>query len=437
MIAAANRLFVLPALVRHPRATKDDIVGFQNRSLRRLIRHAYRNVPYYRRLFDAHGISPEDVRTVADLPRVPVTTRATLQALGAGEILARGTGAARLDSDTTAGSSGRPITIRRHWIENRILAAIRMRAMREFGLRSRERIAIVATATHRRDEGASRIRRWVDALRTERWHRIDNELPPAMMVARLRALGVAVLVGYPGTLASIARSIDQAELRALALRYVSTGGEVLTAAQRADIVAGFGVPVHDTYGSHEFDLMASECPRVGGYHVADDGLILEVVQDGRAVAEGERGEVVGTGLHGYAMPFIRYVLGDLVTKGAAACPCGQPFSTIGEITGRMLDAFPLPDGRIVHPYGVFVPIRNRSPWIRQFQVTQTSLDRFVMKVVAAPAPTAAELALVREMATAKLGREIVFEVEMVPEIPFEPSGKFRVYRSQVRSEYDP
>jgi phenylacetate-CoA ligase len=195
--------------------------------------------------------------------------------------------------------------------------------------------------------------------------------------------------------------------------------------------------VYDTYGSREFDLLAHECPRAGGYHVADDGLILEVVRDGHAVGAGERGEVVGTCLHAYAMPFIRYAAGDLVTKGTALCPCGQPFSTIREIAGRMIDAFPLPDGRIVHPYGVFIPIRVRAPWIRHFQVTQTRLDHVYMRVVAASPPDAEALALVRAMAAAALGPTVRFELELVPEIASEPSGKFRMYRSLVRSDYDP
>jgi phenylacetate-CoA ligase len=430
-------VLVLGALRRHASATREDLRRFRDRELRRLVAHAYRKVPYFHRLFREHGLTPEDVRTAADLERVPITTRATLQALPVADTLARGVDAVRLTSFTTAGSSGRPITIRRHWIEEKLLATIRLRAMRAWGLRASDEVGLVATTSHEHATGASLARRLVDTVRTERWHRIDCGLPPAEIVARLRTIGVAVLVGYPGALAAVARAIDAQELRALGLRFVSTGGEVLTPAQRAEIAAGFGVPLYDSYGSREFDLLAHECPQAGGYHVADDGLILEVVRDGQPVAEGDRGEVVGTCLHAWAMPFIRYALGDLVTRGAPACACGQPFSTIREITGRMIDAFSLPDGRVVHPYGVFIPIRARSPWIRQLQVTQTRIDHVVMRVVAAEAPSPQALDLVRGMAAAELGPAVRFDVEVVPEIQSEPSGKFRMYRSLVRSDYDP
>ncbi len=88
--------------------------------------------------------------------------------------------------------------------------------------------------------------------------------------------------------------------------------------------------------------MAWECRHSGDLHTCDDGVLVEVLRDGRPAEPGERGEVVVTNLHAYAMPFIRYRIGDLATRGAP-CGCGAPFSTIGEITGtddRLLPAAP-------------------------------------------------------------------------------------------------
>ena len=136
------------------------------------------------------------------------------------------------------------------------------------------------------------------------------------------------------------------------------------------------------------------------------------------------------------MPLIRYALGDFVERGHSSCPCGQPFSTIREIRGRMIDFFQLPDGSLVHPYEVFIPIRECSPWMRHYQVTQRAVDHVVMRVVAASAPAEEALARVRTMAAEHFGPEVRFEVEIVAEIAPESSGKFQTYRSLVRSEYD-
>ena len=93
---------------------------------------------------------------------------------------------------------------------------------------------------------------------------------------------------------------------------------------RQQITQGFRAPVFEMYDSHEFNLLAWECSATGEMHISDYGMILEVLRDGRPVREGERGEVVGTNLYAYTMPFIRYRLGDIVTKGSEVCRLRQP-----------------------------------------------------------------------------------------------------------------
>ena len=99
--------------------------------------------------------------------------------------------------------------------------------------------------------------------------------------------------------ASVARGLT------LSPRLVVTTGELLTEPLRARISV-IGSPIRDLYGSNEFNLLAWECPAgQGTYHVCDDAVVLEVVgPDGRPVEVGQTGEVVVTGLHSFAMPFI-------------------------------------------------------------------------------------------------------------------------------------
>jgi phenylacetate-CoA ligase len=202
---------------------------------------------------------------------------------------------------------------------------------------------------------------------------------------------------------------------------------------RAQIQEGFGAPVYEIYGSVEFNLLGWQCPISQAFHVCDDGLILEVLRDGTPVAEGERGEVVGTDLHSFAMPLIRYRLGDVVTKGSQTCSCGQPFSTIRSIQGRMIDYFVLPGNKVVHPYELGV---IKAPWIREFQVTQERLDSIVMRVIPLRKPSARELTELIEPIVKLVGPDVQFRVNLVSEIPMDANGKFRVYRSLVQSAYD-
>jgi phenylacetate-CoA ligase len=171
--------------------------------------------------------------------------------------------------------------------------------------------------------------------------------------------------------------------------------------------------------------------RKDGFHVADDGTVLEVLKDDRPAQPGEVGEVVATRLHGFAMPFIRYRLGDLVTQGETACACGAPFSTIFTVQGRMLDYFPLANGRLVHPYELVMIILNHGTrWIAQYQLTQERRDRVVLRVCTR-SPLRGHHSLGRPPAASRARHQFHVMVSDVLE-----NGKFRVSRSLVESAYD-
>lgn len=432
-----NQFSVMRSLLRHRDVKREKIVAFQNKQLRRLINHAYNNVPYYRNLFDRNGLKPNDIQSVADLPAIPITSKKDLQSLPAEEVVARGVNPQNLIARRTSGSSGEPFTIRRAWFEDRLLSLFWLRTMLYFGLRITDRTASVGLIrpTHPRDSQLPI--RILQALGLYRRARINCLLLPESIVRTLGHFRPDVLTGFPGVLSRLAQIIGNEDRLLIRPRFVRVNSEVLTPLMRRQIAEAFAVPVFDYYSSHEFRVIAYECKETGDLHTCDDGMIVEVLKDGRPAAMGERGEVVGTNLHAFAMPFIRYRLGDIVTKGFEACRCGQPFSTIRSIQGRMLDYFTLPGGRLIHPYEVvLVILHDLASWILQYQLIQEREDRIILQVVPSIPPTPQELARLEEPVTNLLGRDVEFRVVLVPEIQTEPSGKFRVSRSLVKSAYD-
>ena len=410
------------------------IERFRLRRLRHLLAHAYDRVPYYRRLFDAAGMTPADVRSIGDLRHLPVTTRETLQQLDADEILARGVDPKRLLATSSSGSSGRPITIRRTWAEARLLGTIRVRAFRDFGLRPRDRVVGVRTQSVTKRTGLGAGARLLAALRRDRWQAVDAGLPADEILDLVAALGADVLNGYSGQLALLATEADPARLRALAPRFVTAGGEALDPVQRGRIEEAFGVPLYETYASVEFDVLAAQCPAAAGeggpyYHVMDDGLVLELGGEG---AEGETGEVIGTCLHAWAMPLIRYAQGDVVRRGGA-CPCGSAWSTLRAIEGRVLDFFVRPDGSWIHPYEIFIPVRERCPWIQRFQAIQRAPAEIALRIEPARAPTKGELDTLRATFAARFSDRATLAVELVERLDAGP-GKFQQYRSLARAQ---
>ena len=422
------------SLTRHPHVTRKKIIAFQNKQLRRLVTHAYNDVPYYRRLFDQKGLKPKDIQTVDDLSAIPITSKRDLQPLPVEDVITRGVDPRRLIIRKTSGCTGEPFTVRRAWLEERLLGTFRLRAMHYFGLRLTDKRTMIRLLKPNDPNDNQLPLQILQAMGLYRMLQIDCRKVPEEILRSLEHFRTNVLVSYPGVLAQIA---GDSICPAIHLRFIVVGGEVLTHLMRHQITKTFGAPLYNTYGSHEFNLIAWECKDTHELHTCDDSVIVEVLKNGRPAVEGERGEVVGTNLHSFAMPFIRYRLGDIVTKGSETCGCGQPFSTIRDVQGRMIDYFPLPGGRVIHPYEIVVMIlRDSAPWLRQYQLVQEREDRIVLKAATWATPSSQKVAQLEENVGKLLGTDVEFQMILVPEIQLEPSGKFRVSRSLVKSHYD-
>lgn len=415
--------------------TREAMRAFQNERLRRVVSHAYANVAYYRELFDARGISPKDIRCAADLRHLPISSRQVLQSLPKDAVVARGVGHSRLISTRTSGSSGMPLTIWRSWLEQNLLHLFRLRAFRSFGLQLGDRMASVAPVREVHGPDNKTLGRLLRTFQLYSRQRVDNLQSHEEIVAELRRLKPDIVNGYPGVLSRLADVAGEANSLGIRCRFCITGAEVLTPLMRGRISKAFDAPVFNIYGCNEFNLVAWECAETGDLHNCDDSVIVEVIRDGEPVGPGERGEMVVTSLHSYAMPFIRYRLGDIVTRGEESCGCGSPFSTIRAIQGRMLDFFSLPGGRLMHPHELILQIvSERERWIGQYELVQEREDRVVMRVVPLFEAPSARASLRATLAGA-LGPAVEFEIQTIPEIPADPSGKFRVARSLVKSEH--
>jgi phenylacetate-CoA ligase len=435
MIPRPHQLPTVLSLLRHPRAPRERIERFRDRKLRRLVRHAYARVPFYRELFDRNGVRPEEIRTAADLHRLPVISKRDFLGRPLEEILARGNDPASLVLRSTSGSSGVPFTIRRSPREEDLLRTLFLRIGYYYGFRpwlKHAKIVYPREGKRAEDKLRAFTRDTLERMNLFRLRPIDCRLPPEEIHAQLAEYQPDFVSGYSGTLARVAR-LNDPKNRAYRPRVVVTGSEVLTPSMRRDIEEGFGARVHDTYGSHEFTRIAYECTRGRNLHVCDDTVILEVLADGRPVAAGERGEVVVTALHSLTMPFIRYSLGDLVVRGEELCACGEPFSTIRDVQGRVVDLFSRCDGRPLHPYELAAAIGDAmdEPWIAEYQLVQEAPKSVVLRAVPRRSPSEEEVVRIEAASMRVLGPGMAFRCEFVSVIPLTAGGKFRTYLSLV------
>lgn len=408
----------------------DKIAAAQAEQLLALLRHAVETVPFHaRRLRDA-GVPLVRPFDMAAFRRVPLMTRRDIQS-EAGSLLSKSPPAdhGRIGERASGGSTGEPVlvndtdvgvlfwnalTLRDHLWRRRDfsgkLCAIRSRAAEgDFPDWGAPAGAVFATGPSAGLDIRADSDRQLDWLRD---HDPDY------------------LITHPTNVRELARAAQRRGLRLPRLKEIRTMGEVLPGDLRALCRDVFGVPVTDLYSAEEVGYIALQCPRHEHYHVQSENLLVEILDDeGKPCAPGTTGRVVITTLHNFAMPLIRYALGDHAEAGAP-CDCGRGLPVITRIYGRTRNMLKLPDGRRFWPSTPYIRTTGVAP-IQQLQIVQRALDTLEARFVAERALTPEEERGIVAAIHDALGHPFQVTLQPMSEIPRPASLKFEDFRCEL------
>jgi phenylacetate-CoA ligase len=247
----------------------------------------------------------------------------------------------------------------------------------------------------------------------------------------LHRVNAGYVMAYPSALAGVARIFETGDRRLPGLHQVLTYGEVLEPANRRFIERAFAAPVCDMYSSQEVGYMALQCPDSDGYHVQSESVLVEVLTDtGRACKPGEVGKVVVTTLHNFAMPLLRYDIGDYAEVGE--CKCGRGLPVLKRILGRQRNLLTLPNGEKKWPVFASAHGSDDLPSFFQFQVVQGSLDSLDVNLVRPNGNlTPDEMSAVERHFHRLLGYPFRIRIYCVEEIPRSLTGKYEDFISLV------
>ncbi len=404
----------------------DRLHAERDRLLQSVIDTAYREVPFYRELMHSARVKPADIRTPADLFRLPVVTKDMLRS-GYPRLTTRPTGQ-RPHEVHTSGSTGKNFAVMEDarttgWYLSSFLLSLQWA-----GWRIGEP-QLQTGMTLKRNLARTLKDRLLRCYYVSAFDLDDHHLDAAL--DRLDRHRINHLWGYAASLYYLA-------LRATAkgwnrpIRSVITWGDNLYPHYRRAIQAAFQTPVFDTYGIGEGIQVAAQCGHGDNYHVHSLDVIVEYLDEtGNPVPDGEPGDLILTRLHAGPMPLIRYRVGDVGIRGdQSPCPCGRAFERMQAIQGRDTDVVVTPSGnRLIVEF--FNGIIDDFPEIDSFQVIQDRIDSILVTVV----PRAGFSSRTGQQLIAAMQQngatDLRIHVESVPQIPLTAGGKRRYVINRI------
>lgn len=398
---------------------REELEAYQIRRLNEILLWAADRVPYYKRL-GFRDLLPLD--SFDDLKAWPIVDR-TVVSSQRQAFLATGFNWFRVRHGTTTGSSGRPLSVTWEWPFS--LWWERAFIERAFGWAGLapgfKRAVLRGNVTHGPGGAESRYFQTIPHRRSLilSTFQLDSANVEEYLDA-IRAFGAQALQAYPSAAARLARLASDKGLSGPSLVAILTSSEMLTPAQRDTIESGLKAPVYDLYGHAERAIAAANCDVRNGYHIFEEYGYVELLDNkGAAVPPDTEGEIVVTGFHNRAMPFIRYRTGDRATRSLRRCECGRTLALLDRIAGRTTD-------HLVDRSGGKISLRlglgaDELDGIEELCFVQPEAGKADLFYVAS-ANTARETMLLSAVRQ-RLGPNITVSVKRVPRLPVGPSGK--------------
>jgi phenylacetate-CoA ligase len=369
------------ALKKTQYLSNKELKEYQLYKLKKILRHAYGNSPYYTEQFNQKKFHIRNFKSLEDLNKIPYLEKSVLKKNSKLNIFAHNVDLFKIYKITTSGSTGEPMKI---YVDN-------------------EQLEIRFASTLRGQEwagwkiGTKNIRLWhqtigmnylqilkerFDAFLMRRIffpaYNFDDNLVKKLF--RIIAKNENIIIdGYAESLNYLNKLSKDNSLK---LKSIISSAQILPKYIKKEIEQKFNTTVYDKYGSREFSGIAYENNEKNGHLIQMESYIVEIIKDNKKAKPGEIGEIVITDLNNLIMPMIRYRIGDLAEAISVDYnSCKIKMDRIGDIYGRTQSIVILPNTKWL-PATFFIHIfKDFEDYITQFQIIQKKIDLIIINII--------------------------------------------------------
>jgi len=363
---------------------REVLEALQFKRLQQVLQRVYHTVGFYRRTFDAAGVKPDDIKTLADLSRLPFTSKQDLR-----ENYPFGLFAVPMSSvvrlHASSGTTGRSTVVGYTKRDIDTWSELMARCFVAAGLTKNDIIHNaygygLFTGGLGAHYGAEELGATVIPVSGGGTRR------QAMLLRDFGATAICCTPSYCLHLAEVAQEMG-IDFKSLPLRVGVFGAEPWSDSMRKEMESKLGIMALDIYGLSEImgPGVAIECAKAqNGLHIMEDHFLVEIIdpQTGENLPAGEIGELVITTLTKEAIPLLRYRTRDLTSLNPAPCRCGRTFARMKRVQGRSDDMLII-RGVNVFPQqieSIILETEGLSPHYQLIVTRENNLDNLEVQV---------------------------------------------------------
>lgn len=402
---------------------EEQLKRYQEEKLRILIRHSVETVPYYHDLFNELKLKPEEIKTLADLKKLPILTKVVIKREGIDRFTSSAIPKNKIRSCGSSGSTGEPLFYYDTKESYSMNLAANLRGWYWMNYRLGDKYIKLSQNARKNP-----IKRLQDKM-SRNLYLATNPLIESnykFILNEIEKYKPIVIRCYPDPLLFLARYKQFHKEYTYHPRAITTTGNTLHPETRVEIETAFGCKVFDSY-SCEGNSIVFECPTHTCYHSTGEYGISEVIDEKDNNITDGVGRLISTDLWNLAHPFIRYDTQDFVEISETPCVCGRINLRINKILGRDNEVLIMDTGRrfIVHNFTGFFqvdsPEINRS--VDQFQIVKRQDGSVLFRLAVNGKYLSSVSDYIRSFWENEFQAKVT--IEIVDQIPLTQSGKHR------------
>lgn len=410
----------LKEIERVEKLSQKEIKKYQEDKLRKLLLHAYKNVPYYHRILPKAGVIKKGNIHLENFNKIPILTKDIIRKEGK-NLYSKDYKKRRPYENTSGGSTGEPVKFiqdKEYWHRN-IANKLYFNRMlgkdigeKEINLWGSERdIFRNSLSPKERVTNFLYNRTFLNAFKVDE----DKLKKFTSEINRVKPESMWV---YVESIDLLAKFIEKNDLSIHSPKIIISTAGTLFPEIRERVERIFRCPVYNQYGSREVGPVAIECKYQQGLHCFPWSHKLELV------GKGDLKNVIVSDLTNYSMPLIRYKIGDIAKKAdKLCCECGRNTLFFKEVSGRVISHFITENGDIVHGQ-YFIHAFYFRDCIKRFQIIQKNHNLVVCNIVLEKEKNETEIEEIEDKIKLVMGNNCKVKFEIVDEIRPSKSGKY-------------